>query len=63
MTGRYQQRINGNDYTVLDIRLGYKAGPVLIYSDLNNLLDTQYKEIGTIQMPGRWVTLGFRAEF
>jgi len=61
LTGRYQQRINSNDYTILDTRLGYRTGRFLIFSDMNNLLDTQYQEIGTVQMPGRWVTLGLRA--
>lgn len=57
---RYLYRINANDYTVLDARLGYKIKDFLVYADLNNLLDTQYKEISAVPMPGRWFTLGVR---
>jgi len=57
---RYLYRINANDYTVLDARLGYAVKNVLLYADVNNILDTQYREIGTVPMPGRWYTFGVR---
>lgn len=57
---RYLYRINANDYTVLDARLGYMVKNVLLYIDVNNILGTQYREIGTVPMPGRWYTLGIR---
>ncbi len=58
---RYLARINGNDYTLLDTRLGYNFKKILVYADVNNILDMQYKEIATVPMPGRWITLGLRA--
>ncbi len=57
---RYLQRISNNDYTVLDVRIGYQIKQWTIYSDLNNLLDTQYKEIGSVPMPGRWFSFGVK---
>lgn len=57
---RYLYRINANDYTVLDARVGYKFKSVLLYIDVNNLLDTQYKEIAAVPMPARWMTFGVR---
>ena len=57
---RYLYRINSNDYTVLDARVGYKFKSILLYIDVNNLLDTQYKEIAAVPMPGRWMTFGVR---
>lgn len=57
---RYLYRINANDYTMLDLRLGYTVKNILIYADVNNLLDTRYKEISAVPMPGRWFTLGAR---
>lgn len=57
---RYLYRINANDYTVIDGRIGYQLKDVLIYADVNNLLDTQYKEVGAVPMPGRWYTFGVR---
>lgn len=57
---RYLYRINGNDYTLLDARIGYTIKNILLYVDVNNILDTQYKEIGAVPMPGRWCTFGVR---
>lgn len=57
---RYLYRINANDYTVLDMRIGYRWKQILFYADVNNLLDTKYKEITAVPMPGRWITLGAR---
>lgn len=57
---RYLYRINANDYTLLDARVGYQMKEVLIYADVNNILDTQYKEIGAVPLPGRWFTFGVR---
>lgn len=58
ITCRYLYRISANDYTLLDVRLGYQHKWWMLYTDLNNLMDTQYKEIGSVPMPGRWFTLG-----
>lgn len=57
---RYLYRINANDYTLVDLRIGYAIKDILIYADVNNLLNTQYKEVGAVPMPGRWFTLGAR---
>lgn len=57
---RYLYRINANDYTLVDLRLGYTFKNILLYADINNLLDTQYKETGAVPMPGRWMTIGAR---
>ncbi len=57
---RYLYRINANDYTLVDARIGYMVKNILLYIDVNNLLDTQYKEVGAVPMPGRWYTLGVR---
>lgn len=57
---RYLYRINGNDYTVVDARIGYRVKKFLFYIDVNNLTDAQYKEVGAVPMPGRWVTAGVR---
>ena len=59
---RYQYRINGYDYTLLDARLDYKIKSMKLYADVNNILNTQYKEIGAIPMPGRWYVIGAHFE-
>jgi iron complex outermembrane receptor protein len=60
VAARYQQRISYNDYTILDLHIAYHLKSWQLYADLNNLSDTQYKEIGSLPMPGRWMTLGLR---
>ncbi len=62
LSGRYQHRISMNDYWLLDARLGYEKGNWSFSLDLNNLLDTQYREWGSVPLPGRWaiLNLGFR---
>ena len=54
----YLKRISNNDYTILDLRLGYRIQQWMVYIDANNLLDQQYKESGAVPMPGRWFTFG-----
>jgi len=58
INARYLYRINANDYTLLDARIGYHHRQWTIFADLNNILDTQYKEIGAIPLPGSWYTFG-----
>lgn len=60
VSGKYLQRVNGNSYTVADLRLSYQWKWWQVFADCTNMFDTQYKEIGTIQMPGRWISLGLR---
>lgn len=60
LTGRYLYRINANDYTLLDARVAYRSTKWEVYADVNNILDTQYKELGTVPLPGRWMILGAR---
>jgi vitamin B12 transporter len=57
---RYQQRIDGNDYTLLDGRIGYRLKQWDLYADVNNILNTQYREISTVQLPGTWYTIGLK---
>lgn len=57
---RYQQRLSANDYTLVDARIGYKLKNFLLYADGNNLLNTNYREIGSVPLPGRWMSVGVR---
>lgn len=58
LNGRYLYRISANEYTLLDAKIGYTTKEWFIYVDVNNILDTQYKETASVQLPGRWYTLG-----
>lgn len=59
---RYLYRINANDYTLMDVRIAYRQKHWALYADVNNLLDTHYKEISTVQLPGRWYTIGLKLD-
>ena len=59
-TGRYEQRVNYKDYTLLDAKVSYSLRKFSIYADVNNLTNVQYIEAAAVPMPGRWVTLGFK---
>jgi iron complex outermembrane receptor protein len=60
INGRYLQRINSGDYTLLDIHLQYNLNTWQVFADVNNLLDTDYTEVGTVPLPGRWISAGLR---
>lgn len=63
VSARYQQRINVNDYTLMDARVGYQWKQFLFYADANNIFDKQYREISTVPLPGRWVAAGVRFNY
>ena len=58
--GRYEQRINYKDYTLLDAKISYSLRKFSIYADVNNLTNVQYIEAAAVPMPGRWVSVGFK---
>ena len=60
LNSRYLKRINSNDYTLLDSRLSYSWKRFSLYFDVNNILNTQYRELAAIPLPGRWYTLGIQ---
>lgn len=57
-TVRYEDRIHGDHYGLLDTRLSCPAGMARIYLDVTDLLDTVYEEFPGVPMPGRWVRVG-----
>lgn len=60
LAGRYEQRVNYKDYTLLDARVSYTLHKFSIYADVTNLTNVQYIEAAAVPMPGRWMTLGFK---
>jgi vitamin B12 transporter len=60
LTGKYQQRVNSRDYTVLDSRFAFSAKRYKIYSDFNNITNVTYIEAGAVPMVGRWMTVGVK---
>ncbi|MBS1616697.1 MAG: TonB-dependent receptor [Bacteroidetes bacterium] len=60
MSARYQYRISQNDYTLLDARIAYHGSGWSVFTELNNMLNTDYKESGAVPLPGRWWCVGLR---
>lgn len=48
---------------LLDIRLSQQMGKVALFVDANNVFDKTYFEHGFVQLPGRWITAGIKADF
>ena len=58
LRGRYLDRVNLEDYTVLDTRLSWKAGKWSTFVEACNLTNTDYTETSLVPMPGRWASAG-----
>jgi len=48
---------------LLDIRLSQQIGKIALFVDANNVFDRTYFEHGFVQLPGRWITAGIKADF
>jgi iron complex outermembrane receptor protein len=59
-TLRYTKRFQDTGYLTVDGRISWKIGDMELFTDVTNLFNTSYTEVGTIPMPGRWLRIGFR---
>lgn len=48
---------------LLDIRLSQQIGKIALFVDASNVFDKTYFEHGFVQLPGRWITAGIKADF
>jgi vitamin B12 transporter len=58
---RHLVRNNMNAYNLMDLHLAYTKKAFSIFVDVNNILNTQYREISTVPMVARWFALGITA--
>ncbi|MDF1570706.1 MAG: TonB-dependent receptor [Bacteroidales bacterium] len=47
-------------YWLTDITVGITFGKIDLYISATNLLDVSYRDIGSVEMPGRWFMTGVR---
>ncbi len=47
-------------YSLLNTRLSWKKQNHTIYFDISNIFDMDYREIGSVPMPGRWIKGGIK---
>jgi len=55
---RYTDRVNLDDYSIVDTKLAFDNGKILIYGEIANLLNQEYRETNLVVMPGRWFRIG-----
>lgn len=56
---RYQERIFGYSYHLLDGRLSFKQNDLEVYALINNITNRKYVEAFGVEMPSRWFHIGF----
>lgn len=54
----YRRRADGRSYWLVDCRLSRDFGPLRLFAEGTNLLNTHYQEIRPVDMPGRWLSAG-----
>lgn len=54
----YSQEYSG--YTLFDITGGIKIKQIKLFMDASNLLNINYRDIGSVLMPGRWISFGVK---
>lgn len=60
---RYLDRVNLEDYTVLDARIRWQAAKWAVFAEATNIANAAYTETNLVPMPGRWFTMGMNWRF
>jgi iron complex outermembrane receptor protein len=60
---RYSDRVNLDDYSVVDTRIVWEGKKLAAFADVTNIFDVTYKETNLVTMPGRWFKLGVSYQF
>ncbi len=58
VTGRYLDRVNLDDYALLDAQFQYQLSKMQIWFQVNNITNEKYTETSGVPMPGRWYNGG-----
>ncbi len=45
-------------FSLLDVKVNYKLRNINLYANINNLLNTEYLDLGNLPKPGIWMMLG-----
>lgn len=54
----YYDRVNLDDYGLVDSRISFRKNRLGVFIDVNNILNTSYQETNLVVMPGRWAKAG-----
>lgn len=58
LSGRYLDRVNLDNYFLMDAQVDYRWNKGKIWVQLNNLFNEKYTETNGVPMPGRWFNGG-----
>ncbi len=58
-----KDRKNGDKYTVLDSKISGEIQGIGVSLTVTNILDEEYYEISSVEMPGRWFKMGLEYNF
>ncbi len=56
----YRNRVDGQQYWLIGARLSRTIGKFDAFIEGSNLLDQSYREVASVPMPGRWLSVGVR---
>ena len=57
---RYEKRLNGDSYFIVDSRLTYRWNQYELFLDVTNMFDKEYVDAGFAPAAGRWIIGGIR---
>lgn len=60
---RYVDRVNLEDYSLVDLRLMWKTSKTNLFLEATNLFNQTYTETNLVEMPGRWIRAGASMTF
>lgn len=60
---RLLKREHGKAYDISDLRVNYQLKKALVYTQVTNLFNAEYKEAGAVPMPSRWFSLGVKYQW
>lgn len=56
--GEFTDTRSFDPFFMMDLRLFFETGPVRLFTEASNALDTRYVDIANVPQPGRWVRGG-----
>jgi iron complex outermembrane receptor protein len=60
MSFRYEENLNIDGRFLTDAKLSYMFSDFTFFAQATNLFNVSYKEIGSVPMPGRWLSGGVK---
>jgi len=60
---KYNDRLSLEDYYTLGANVSYEYKNYNIFVKAKNLTNQIYRETNLVEMPGRWLSAGFRVKF